>query len=368
MQKEGEAHIRAMQCAKHIVDAAHQSATQYKSTREALRKARIEEQKAQEKEKERRKKELEAERIREETQKKKEEEKREKQAQKDREKAEKADKEDKEDQQDGAGGGRRRRRGRGQGEMSETDHPVLATRFSGHDVAVVDSIEKFVGKCLEGSAVIWRARRAPFKKILEVHDDFDTKSATASATLLHAGIREFTSEFAKILEKEPTKIKSTSLAPEGTQPCFEALSLEQSATSRLETEMQMDSPTLDLDSATLVLDRELVIEQLQKSIQRLKDSDAGQAKLHQADQELMLFSKLHMIGFQKGCSFSGVMSGLYPHLIYQMDGTRAVSIVSITDVPWCSLSDGCQELSLYSYIIRTCFQIPKHFLQKKHDI
>ena len=239
---------------------------------------------------------------------------------------------------------KKRRRGRGAEELSPDDYPVLRNYncFSGHSLKVVDAMDAFVQKCLAGVPVVWRARRPPFKKVLQAHDDYSQKTAVTGSTAITAALKAFTEEFAQTLEKEPATIKKTTKASDEVQQHLEALSLEQQAIAVLEGEAE--NPSLELDEFCMVMDR----EDLKKRIQHVVDdistnhwsgSAPSEEAVHKAKNEQMLYENVQLLGFAKGKSFSGIMSGLYPHLIYQVDGARVVALVDIVDVAWLGYRD-----------------------------
>ena len=336
--QEAENHMRAIQCAREIADAAFQSASQYKSTREALRKARIEERKAKEREDLRRKKEAEAAAKREAAAEAKARKKAAEQKRKQEEDKERADGHEEGDTGD-ADAPKRRRRGQGGEELSPDDYPVLRSYniFSGKSIKVVEAMNTFVEQCLTGAPGIWRAKRPPFKRVLEAHDDYTVKQAVSGSTAIIAAAKAFTEEFAQILEKEPHTIKKTQKASDEVQQHLEALSLEQQAVAVLEREAE--NPSLELDEFCMVMDR----EELKKMIQRVVDeictkhwsgSTPSEEVARKAKNEQMLYENVQLLGFAKGKSFSGVMSGLYPHLIYQVVGARVIALVDMVDVAW----------------------------------
>ncbi len=328
--------MRALQCAKHIMEAAMQSASQYKSNRDALRKARIEEEKAAEREATRRKKEHEAEVKRKTAEAErlvaKEEKKRKQQEQKDIAEKERGDTTG----ECGERSSKRRRAPKGHDELGEDDFPVVVNKFSGHDIKVVDSLDKFLESVLFGAPVIWRARRPPFKRVLESQDDFSSKEATQGTSLLHGDMRKFADDFAQAVESDPATVKKTEPASSDSQQYVQALALEGAAQNLLGKWLEETSPSLnEVEDGCLVIDRTLMNRKLNALVEDVKcdpNSDAG--LIHKASQELMLYAKLQLLAFRKGSQFNGVMSGLYPHLMYQVDGTRAVTLIAIHDVPW----------------------------------
>ncbi|CAK9047012.1 unnamed protein product, partial [Durusdinium trenchii] len=342
--EEGRVHMRAIQVGKRIVEAAQQSAWQYKSTRDALRKARLEEERATDREEKKRQKAAEAEAAR----KKKEAErlakKQEKELDRQRKKKEAAEQEAQEDQaQDGDdqnGAGARRRRGKGAQELTDSDHPVLANRFSGHEVPVVDTMPKFIPACLKCDPVIWRARRRQTKKILE-EGGLGGKTALNTNCMLQAELKTFISEAATTFESDATRVKITkAMSEQAQQSALDPLSLELPFTRKLEEEADDQAAAEDREPC-LLIEREVLTQALLKCKEQAAadEAEADEASIktakirtHTAKQDLFHFSKLQMVGFKKTGTFSGVVSGLFPHLVYQSEGTRAMAMVNIYDV------------------------------------
>ena len=322
-------HWKALQLAKDFAEAAMQSATQYMSTREALRKARLEEQKALEAERKRQEKEAkvaaakEAARI--EREKKKTEKAKERKERKEADKLKK----DLEAQENKAGG---RRRGKGVDEMGEGDAPVLLNKFPTREVHMVDSLEAFMKAMTHGMPVIWRARRIPLKRVLKDNPDYsDEKQANHAATLLQAEFKTWLEEFAQRLESQPDKVRMTKSCSEQIAGMREALSLEHQLGKMLDNQCDDLLHDPSLNPCCCLLDRAEMGEILDRLTEECKEvsPDCG----HAAVQEGMLWSYLHQVAHQKGKTYSGILSGMFPYLMYQMEGTRAMALASISDVP-----------------------------------
>lgn len=354
MKKDAETHLSALQIAKHIVDAAHQSSCQYKSIRNALKKARRDEAIAEEREIKRKKKEEESERKREEKaqeraliKEKKLEEKRAKQ--KEQEEAENEDdqqgeEEGEDGEKDGEGRKRKKRRVKGAiDEITDADYPCLANRFSGFEAEIADSLDAFSHACLRGRPVVWSNKRSQIKKLLDLSFDFDVKTAGNTNTALVSELKQFTSNFAEVVEGDENKIKSTQVTSEQTQPATVALSLDFQFGEALEHVLNGSVSGEDVLKYrnTHVLDREELLNALSSKLDEIQRSAppapeskeaANAAALNQAQQELNLYKFMQMVGFARGKQHDGVLSGLFPHLLYQMEGTRVITTCSMLDV------------------------------------
>ena len=342
-----EAHWKAMQLAKDLAGAAIQSARQYMSTREALRKARIEERKLREQEAKRKEKEEKQRKAKEEkkaarlaAKQKKEEEKK---AQKERERLAREAAGDGGDGPDGAKQSKQtknRRAGKGRDELGEGDPQVLVTRLRCHEIETKDDPTAFFKEMSFGSPCIWRARRVPLKRILQSSPDFVTdKDAAQASTSLQAEYKSWLSEFVQKCESQPEKVRSTKKASDEAQKAREALSLELDLGELFQ--QQMDPKTADpmVNPYFTVLERALVQDSLSATVERLKSAAGGSGSaghaaaqgLQVAELEAMTWKSLQLVAQQQGKSFSGTMNGMYPHIIYQMEGTRAMALASILD-------------------------------------
>ena len=268
-------------------------------------------------------------------------------AAKEKKQAEEEDAENKtDDDADGEGGGvrprkRQVRRVRGFEELGETDHPVLVNRFAEFEMNIVTELPDFLDACLKGEPVVLRARRSPVKKILE-YVSFDPKTAMSQNTRLMAEMKDFISEFAGICEQDPNKLKYTKAASEEAQNIAEALGLDVALQDHLEKLVKDQGPGTGADSTQACLvDRGDFATLMDSRVKACKDKcqaeNAGKDTLagkeaHQASQELALWSQLQLIGHQKGKQYDGVIGGFFPNIQYQMEGSRAVAIVSMRDV------------------------------------
>lgn len=328
-----------MEIGKEITEAVTQSSVQYRSSREALKKARVLEQQEKNKEARRMEKELAAQKKKDE----KEKEKREKaearkQAQakaKDTSTTETAEAMGDEGDQKTS----KRRRGRGTEEIGEQDPGVLCNKFSGKEVSVVDCHEEFLKTMSHGSPVVWRARRAPLKKILELSEEFEQKDITKAPVALHGDLKAFMESFVNALQSDPEKIKNTKATSDDFQKFHDAFTLEHQMQKLLES--QMDESTRDprVNRKCMILDRLHVHDDIQAKANGTEDQDGGGKPVGKpvpnkaAEQAGLLWDKLHMVAHQHLKCFTGAINGLLPHLIYQMEGTKVISMVKISDVP-----------------------------------
>ena len=328
-----------MQLAKDMAGAAMQSARQYMSTREALRKARLEERKIREQEARRKEKEEKQRKAQEDKKAarlaaklKKEEEK---QAKKEQERlAREAAEGNGEVVQKDSKKEKQRRLGKGREELGEGDPQVLVTRLRCHEIQTKDDPNSFFKEMSFGCPCIWRARRAPLKRVLQASPDFvSEKDAAAASTMLNTEYKSWLSEFVQKCEDQPEKVRSTKKASEDAQKAREALSLELDLAELCEQQMQPSTADPMVNPYFTVLERALVQERLSAIVKRLKDSAAAGPAVKAVEVESMTWAGLQLVAQQKGKSFSGTMNGMYPHILYQMEGTRAIALVSILDAP-----------------------------------
>ena len=344
VKNEAKLHLSALAIGKHIAEAAYDSATQYRSNREALRKARQAEAIAQEKEAKRQKKEQAAEEKRKlketEKEEKKQEKKREKEEQQKRaaEEADAADEADDDNDDDEGGRKRKKRRVRGAiDEITDMDHPVLANRFSGFEAETTSSMTEFLARCLQGDPVVWANKRSQVKKLLDQSFHFDAKTSASTNMAMAAEVKDVTSKFAEIVESDPNKVKHTDVVSEQTRVAGEALNLDINLQELLEN-MYNDGSGKSRRPHTCVLERDAMKAALEAKLKDAENAaqataaEASATAVRYAKQELTLYSSLQVQSFQKGKQHDGVMSGLFPHFIYQMEGTRVMAICSIRDV------------------------------------
>lgn len=195
--------MKPIDAAKSFGEAALQSAKQCLATRNALRQARLDEQHEAEKEKIRLEKAAEAAEKKRVAQKEKDEEKERKRLEKEAQKREKEEKkkQDKEKDKkdaDHADKQKGRRRGRGHDELVDGEDPAcLTNKFTDCEVRVVDPQEEFAKSMVWGGPVVWRARRSPFKKVLQSwSSSMPSKELNSACTLLEAEWKSFLSKFA----------------------------------------------------------------------------------------------------------------------------------------------------------------------------
>ena len=328
-----------------LVEAASQSAKQAVQTRQAQRKALAA---AKEREKARLEKERKAAEKKRAEKEQKDKERAEKQAaEKARKEAEKRRKEEEKNNSNGTGG--ERRRGRGTDELSDgTDISVLTTRFPNCDVQVVQTMDEFINLAPMGLPIIWRARRMPSRKVLEAADpDADSKTISSGTTLLKTEFKQKLSEFAQTTAQEPMLVKRPLEVSEQAQELTQSLRMDSVLKAMLETRLAPNEENeIDMPHPCAVMEEEVLQSILEKTKADLDVADASSAQSRAS--EICTWSKLHMVGFQHGKTFSGVCQGLWPFVTYQLEGTRAVAFVSIDDVP-------C--LTLYEYSVYTNIEL-----------
>lgn len=307
-------HLDAMDIARSFVSAASQSARQCRQTRTAQRKVLQEEASAKEKEKVRALKELEA-------QQKREEAKAAKEAAKAKRKAElEAKKKVEEETKPIPEKPDRRRRGKGMDEIGDADVPILTGTFPDRDVSIFDTMESFVGSFHLGMPSIWRARRLPTKRLLETFDPTaDAKTINSALTVLKSDVKTLTSEFALTVQQNADVIKRP-------LPLSDQLRLDSVAATWLEGEA--NAKTLDYPCS--VMEESVVLASLEQMKSDREKEDKSLSIQHQG--ELETYKHMHVVGFNHGRTFSGSMTGLWPHITYQIEGTRAVAFASLSDV------------------------------------
>ena len=343
MKIDGEAHMVAMDNAKHLADAASQAARQSISTRAALIKSRQEELAMRERENIRMQKEAEAKKKKEESDKKKQAEKelkkKEKEELKVKKKAEKAAKkqaeqEQQDDDAEGAEGDKKRRRGRGAEELHEgEDPPCLTNRFVDFEAPTFDSLDSFLHAVIQGVPSLWKARRTPMKKVIEIAGLVDDKKTLNNVSvLLQSEWRSFLSTFAAEVEGNPELNKRCKACPRELQTHMESLAMDPLIQEFLEDQTTNPNVEYQVDPA-LVMERAVLGDKIKETLDVAKGkglSDHAKAM----ESELALYNNLHLVGVPKGKVFAGIFSGLYPHVVYQMEGTRAIALARASDVSW----------------------------------
>ena len=366
-----------MKLALELIEAAHQSAQQYMSTRQALIKARKEEEVAKQKEKTRQEKQAKLQKEREQKAKvaaQKREEKRkqheeQKNSMKETEGEANADGEpavegdavaEAAEATKKTHGTSTRRRGRGGNELGPDDLPVLTNRFQDHDIATFDSFDGFVKSMLNGTPALWRARRPPLKKVLQ-DAGMTQKDSHNMAIQLGTELKQFICDFAQKCNDTPDKVKSTQQLSEQTQDSRNILSFDHGVCSALELQAQLEQkgePTQGLNCASCVLERDVFLEEfdeVSKAIEsRATNVDVAKKTI---EQERLLWGKAQLVAQQHGKTFTGVLSGLFPHVVYQCEGTKAMAMVAIHEVPHYFK----KKFYLLVVLLDTCgvlFQIP----------
>ena len=332
-------HMKSIDAAKSLGDAALQSAKQCLATRNALRQARLDEQNEAEKEKIRIAKAAEAAEKKRVLQKEKNEEKERKRLEKEAQKQQKEEKrkqdKEKEKEADDADKQKGRRRGRGSDELVDgVDPACLTNKFTDCEVRVVDSQEEFAKSMIWGSPVVWRARRPPFKKVLQsCSPSMPSKELNSACTLLQAEWKSFLSKFAEEVAADQSIVKRNKSCSAEVQGFREALSFDRHVAAHKETELVNPDPTSDDDDDLghcVVMEEAVLKEQLDK----FRDSHKGAQDeiMKRMQHEVSMYSTLHMVGQNKGKVFSGHFGGLYPHVVYQLEGTKAIALVRASEV------------------------------------
>lgn len=331
--------MTALQNAKSFADAAFQSGKQSASTRAALLKSKHDEKQMEEKEEQRLQKEAAAKRMKEEKDRKTAEEKELKRQKKEAEKAEKKEKKrrEKEEGNDageegGRKGGKDRRRGRGAEELQEGQDPAcLTTRLPDSEITVMDDLTMFVESLPLGIPCVWKARRPPLKKVLEAHGDCTGKDLHNASVLIQQEWKNFLSNLAEDLQGNSNIKKRCRACSEDMQLHRDALSMDSMVQKHLEQSLGTHDPSTE---PATVIEVDALCESMNQVAKIATDRKWPEDKVKAMQQEIAMYKHLHMVGMPKGQVFSGVFTGLYPHLVYQMEGTRAMALVSTSDVAW----------------------------------
>ena len=324
----------AIENAKQLAEAGAQSAKQCLSLRIALRQARQDEQVAREKEatrlqklktarEEKQRKDDEKAAKKEQAQLAKMEEKRRKAEEKQKATAEAENPDDEQKT-------RQRRRGRGVDELIEgTDAPCLVNRFPSVEVPVCKDSEEFVTLMLQGLPVTWRAKRPPFKRILESSGfSEDSKVLANAATVIQSEWKAFMSSFAEEVQSNPELKKRNRSCSSEVQAFREALSLDMLADRLRESYLEEESA--DLGQCTVM--EEGVIKEFLDKFNEEKKATLSEDDARKMLNEINMYRTLHLVGMPQGKGFAGTFGGLFPHLVYQMEGVKAISLVRAADV------------------------------------
>ena len=340
--------MKPLDTAKHLADAAIQSAKQCLSTRAALRQARIDEQNEMEKERVRLEKEKAAQEVKEKKKVAKEIEqgrKREAAAAKKQAKAEQKRKEKEQAAAEDNGPKKKdteRRRGRGADELVDGDDPpCLTNRFVCAEIPTIDDMEAFAAFLVHGVPVLWKARKPPMKKVIEQHGEItDKKELANAATLIASEWKAFLSNLAEEAAVDSSlkkKNKSCTLELQGFR---DALTLDSQVQAFLEKEIA--EPTTSFDPR-LVMQRGVLKEYMAEFTAAPELQAIDEESRKRMQQEISMYDVFHLVGMPKGQSFAGTFGGLFPHLYYQLEGTKAVSMVSAADASWLLRSQGKEK-------------------------
>ena len=324
--------------AQKLVDAAWQSCTQFRQTRDALRKARVEEAKALESERKRKEKEAQAEKVREE-----------KRAQKEAAKAAKAAKAASEKPQDDAAPAnaeaeaeaaedpkrKPRRRGKGLDELGDSDAPVLRHRFPDHEAAVYEGLEDWLECVGAGKPCIFRSRRSSLKKVLSSSTTLDQRDAKSANVQLQAEIKKFLADFVEKIQQEPSSSKVSKAASSVLQAVLPDLALD--STIRHLVEEEANAQGAQEENAPedwppkLCMDRADFLEMLEHTAFEIKKDFPSEQDWKGVLQDVGIFKVITLVACPHGSFWSGVIQ--YPHFHYQMEGSRVMAMASIPDAP-----------------------------------
>ena len=83
----------------------------------------------------------------------------------------------------------------------------------------------------------------------------------------------------------------------------------------------------------MVMDKSGLLKRFDKERARIEKAYGESDKLGMAcSSEKLIFSNLTLVGLQRGKTSAGTLTGLGPHLVYQLQGVRAVALASVADV------------------------------------
>lgn len=351
-------HARAVNLAHKLIDAAWQTCSQIKSTREALRKARMEERKRQDAEQKRQKKEIAAAKVREEKRIKREADKAAKAAAKAKDKKnvpvihdddgdhdEAAQVEDNQEEVPGEEGKEKnqkrqfRRRGKGADEVGDADPLVLRTRFPSHEAMVSESFSGWLESVVQGQVSVFRCRRSAMKKVLTESDALTESDVKAANLQLLSEQKKFLADFVALLEQNPDKTKTSRPTSEAIQMILADMALDytiQSTVDNINSDATRDDSALPI----MHIDRESFQKVLGNSLETCKSEFRGepeQIRMQEtlAAQEVLNYKQLQFVGFRHQKVWSGMFP--YAHFQYQLEGSRVLAVASVHDVSWTAL-------------------------------
>ena len=141
--------------------------------------------------------------------------------------------------------------------------------------------------------------------------------------------RPSSQSFAQLCESDPDRVKKTKNAPVELQEYSDALSMDGLVQALLEEEL--DKKMLDIPPF-LVMDKQSFLKRYDKEKAKIEKTFGESEKLSMAFQsERLIFSNLTLVGLQRGKTAAGTLTGLGPHLIYQLQGVRAIAFASVAD-------------------------------------
>ena len=229
-----------------------------------------------------------------------------------------------------------RRRAKGADELIDgEDPPCLTNKLHNAELPVADSLDAFISLMVQGIPVLFRARRSPLKKIIEQQGTVDPKVLHSTSVALQGEWKSHLSAFAEDVETNPDVMKRNKPCTPEVMSYMNELSLDQLVQAYLEE--QAVEKTDDFDPCC-VMERPLLEEILENTVKLAETSgDVPADKIKSMQSEVQMYTQMHTNAFAKGKRFAGVFSGLFPHVQYQMEGTKAMAMVSIKDVTWVCL-------------------------------
>lgn len=99
-----------------------------------------------------------------------------------------------------------------------------------------------------------------------------------------------------------------------------------------EAELVNDEPSSDDDDDLghcVVMEEAVLKDLLDECRGSCKDA---KDEIKKMKNEVAMYSTLHMVGQPKGKVFSGTFGGLFPHIVYQLEGTKAIALVRAAEV------------------------------------
>eukprot|EP00435_Cladocopium_sp_Y103_P010434 s3024_g2.t1 len=140
-----------------------------------------------------------------------------------------------------------RRRHKGADELVDgEDPPCLTNRFPCAEIPTIDDMEGFVAFMVYGVPVLWKARRPPMSKVIAQHGEISEKKQLANAAnLLASEWKAFLSSLAEEAAADPAMKKKNKGCNTELQGFRDALSLDSQVQHFLEKEIE--EPTTSFD-------------------------------------------------------------------------------------------------------------------------